>query len=357
MYKVDIMSCVSDPLLIEEDVFNLWLAGLTVDQAVDKRYKKDSSCSSFDRTIVALDTEDQYQTFSLLEPLLRKPPALASSPVVNMPFITDTLLQQYYSLDAVVARELVGRGQKMTAKLRKDLDIISDKTGIPMKSCLRQYDNIKRIYKEVDEKEGKVSQNIQRYYGLSPPLCQQYAAIIYIVDNRIDVAPRKIPNLTYTALVKCVVVLMSEWCPTSEGSSDMDIDRAFLKELHSLKDRVSDSMLVGMINHGSESLKNNPDYPKNFVSEVRKLAVKLMSIGYSLVHTKDYTDIFIDLDEMILCPWFNAGLSLSHLELGLSTLLGSYVTAAQNTGLYSTIPIFEKYLRCVTSCLLVLANR
>ena len=44
----------------------------------------------------------------------------------------------------------------------------------------------------------------------------------------------------------------------------MDIDRAFLKELHSLKDRVSDSMLVGMINHGSETLKNNPDYPKNF---------------------------------------------------------------------------------------------
>ena len=50
----------------------------------------------------------------------------------------------------------------------------------------------------------------------------------------------------------------------SEGASDMDIDRAFLKELHSLKDRVSDSMLVGMINHGSEPLKNNTEYPKNF---------------------------------------------------------------------------------------------
>ena len=37
----------------------------------------------------------------------------------------------------------------MTAKLRKDLDTISDKTGIPMKSCLRQYDNIKRIYKVI----------------------------------------------------------------------------------------------------------------------------------------------------------------------------------------------------------------
>jgi hypothetical protein len=29
MYKVDIMSCVSDPLLIEEEVFNFWLAGLS----------------------------------------------------------------------------------------------------------------------------------------------------------------------------------------------------------------------------------------------------------------------------------------------------------------------------------------
>ena len=68
------------------------------------------------------------------------------------------------------------------------------------------------------------------------------------------------------------------------------------------------------------------------VSELRKLAVKLMSIGYSLVHTKDYTDIFIDLDEMILCPWAGAGLSFSHLELGLSTLSGCYVSAVQNTG-------------------------
>ena len=138
------------------------------------------------------------------------------------------------------------------------------------------------------------------------------------------------------------------------------------------------------------------------MSELRKLAVKLMSIGYSLVHTKDYTDIFIDLDEMILCPWSSAGLSLSHLELGLSALMGCYLTAVQNTGLvtisttkvigldcdvccafftrvlivasvvhvtplqwnirgyfrlYSTVPVFEKYLRCVSSCLLVLANR
>ena len=57
------------------------------------------------------------------------------------------IIGRYYSLDAEVARELVGRGQKMTAKLRKDFDTISEKTRIPLKSCLRQFDNIKRIYK------------------------------------------------------------------------------------------------------------------------------------------------------------------------------------------------------------------
>ena len=55
-------------------------------------------------------------------------------------------------------------------------------------------DNNLTLLQEVDEKEGKVAQNIQRYYGLCPTLCHQYAAIIYIIDNRIDVAPRKYVN-------------------------------------------------------------------------------------------------------------------------------------------------------------------
>ena len=52
---------------------------------------------------------------------------------------------RYYSLDAIVARELVGR--KIGAKLRKDLDSIHEITRVPLKSCYRQYDNIRRIYK------------------------------------------------------------------------------------------------------------------------------------------------------------------------------------------------------------------
>ena len=44
---------------------------------------------------------------------------------------------------------------------------------------------------EVDEKEGKVTRNIQRFFGVNTALAQQYAATIFIMDNRIDVSPKK----------------------------------------------------------------------------------------------------------------------------------------------------------------------
>ena len=58
--------------------------------------------------------------------------------------------------------------------------------------------------------------------------------------------------------------------------------------------------------------------------EVKKLLMKLMNIGYSLVHTKDYTDIFIDLEELVISPWFAAGLTFEQLEIALTALLNCY---------------------------------
>lgn len=43
---------------------------------------------------------------------------------------------RYYQFDKVVVRELLGK--KLTGRLRKDLDDISEKTNIPLKSCRRQ---------------------------------------------------------------------------------------------------------------------------------------------------------------------------------------------------------------------------
>lgn len=43
---------------------------------------------------------------------------------------------RYYGFDKEVIREILGR--KMSAKLRKDMDDVSEKTGIPLKRCRRQ---------------------------------------------------------------------------------------------------------------------------------------------------------------------------------------------------------------------------
>ena len=43
---------------------------------------------------------------------------------------------RYYQFNKEVVRELLGK--KLTGRLRKDLDDISEKTNIPLKSCRRQ---------------------------------------------------------------------------------------------------------------------------------------------------------------------------------------------------------------------------
>ena len=73
----------------------------------------------------------------------------------------------------------------------------------------------------------------------------------------------RVRSLSYEALIRCVTIMMAEWCPSDEGTSDMDIDRGFLKELHSLKDRVPDSVLLAMVNSAAEGIKGTPDAPKH----------------------------------------------------------------------------------------------
>ena len=50
--------------------------------------------------------------------------------------MTFLMLVRYYGFDKEVIREILGR--KMSAKLRKDMDDVSEKTGIPLKRCRRQ---------------------------------------------------------------------------------------------------------------------------------------------------------------------------------------------------------------------------
>lgn len=80
------------------------------------------------------------------------------------------LCYRYYNLDSSVAREILGK--KLSSRYRKDLDEVADKTGVRLKSCRRQFDNVKRIFKCVEEMPGNVTNNIKQNFLLPEELAR-----------------------------------------------------------------------------------------------------------------------------------------------------------------------------------------
>ena len=80
--------------------------------------------------------------FHHLEPCLQSPPTLFNMQLFPLPLaMKQALIEQYYAFDEVV-REFLGK--KLSTRNRKDLDDVSEKTGISLRSCRRQFDNIKQ---------------------------------------------------------------------------------------------------------------------------------------------------------------------------------------------------------------------
>lgn len=52
------------------------------------------------------------------------------------------------------------------------MDEVSDKTGITLKSCRRQYDNVKRVFKVVEDLPGSLAANIEQHFLLSEDLAK-----------------------------------------------------------------------------------------------------------------------------------------------------------------------------------------
>lgn len=121
--------------------------------------------------LIASDVLDHYRTYSLLERLLYTPTKLSEQPSFQLePQSQQLLIEKYYNLDDTVAREILGK--KLSSRYRKDLDEVADRTGIRLKSCRRQFDNVKRIFKSVEELPGNVTNNIKQSFLLPDELAR-----------------------------------------------------------------------------------------------------------------------------------------------------------------------------------------
>ena len=88
------------------------------------------------------------------------------------------MIESYHSLDPGFSREILGR--KLNSKLRKDLDEVSEKTGILVRSCRRQFDNIKKVFKAVEDVAPiNYVNTILNTFELSKTLAEKYAALVF----------------------------------------------------------------------------------------------------------------------------------------------------------------------------------
>lgn len=103
--------------------------------------------------LVLSETAEQYRLCAMIRPCLDEPAAFASQAQWLAMLETErrALVDAYYTFDARVMRELVGR--RPTSKLRRQLEAQADRLNVTVPSCRRQFDNLQRLY-EHDWEEG-----------------------------------------------------------------------------------------------------------------------------------------------------------------------------------------------------------
>ena len=175
----DVFTC--DAFRVDFELFKEWTNGAT-DQEAAKRVQRcgtdeDAELFASPRfSKLALGSvRHQYHFFRLLGEKLERPALLLDRLELHIPLeLHARVVEQYYPFDDAVARLLVGR--KLTASLRKDVDDVAADSGVRLTSCLRQYDNFRRVIKAVDTEHDNTQETVdeflQRRFCFSHDLAQ-----------------------------------------------------------------------------------------------------------------------------------------------------------------------------------------
>ncbi|CAM9919276.1 unnamed protein product [Discosporangium mesarthrocarpum] len=165
--------------------------------------------------LVQKDTADLYQVFDTLEHYLCQPEYLRGQ--INVQLGQDLrlwMVEKYHELDDVLVREVVGK--KLTIKTRKDLDDVSEATKVPLRSCRRQYDNIRRVMTFLEETyqlQCRVVDEIAPRFMLPPKLAARYTALVFLFHIRFHVqsSKRLTAHMTADDLCWCAMGMINYW--------------------------------------------------------------------------------------------------------------------------------------------------
>ena len=120
-----------------------------------------------------------------------------------------------------------------------------------MRSARRQYDNVKRVFKTIEEMAGDYVTNIMAQFGLSKQLAEKYATLVFAASFKFEVSKKRLNYLTFENIMSISLVLIDDWIdyggggggknPVPVGADDADdvyeptLDKDFLTSLRDLK--------------------------------------------------------------------------------------------------------------------------
>ena len=363
---------VTEPAEMDLEAFSLWLKGLNVEAATKVRMEREPAVSQQFRDLQELlltETADMYRMYFSLLDYLQSPPTFLTQQIFQIPIdIRHRMIELYYNLDDSVVREFLGK--KLSARNRRDLDDVSEKTGVSLKSCRRQFDNIKQVLKVVDDYEGSLVENIKVQFHLPDALACRYASIVFMSHNRFETSKKKLAHLLMEDFTSCANLMIEQWTSGSGDShlvdDDLELDRYFLQELHDLKLSLIDKLWIERHQKFVVRDLKRKHCPQLLIRSVESnfkvFDRAIISLGSSLIHTKDMKDFFIDLMEKIIEPCKVLKWTSDDVHLVMSAMIDTFTdceVAHLRTYVRPTVKkrwgdVYLRYLTVLSQCIIIL---
>lgn len=352
---------VGNNLIIDFDIFTFWIEGFSVEESKEITLKRDPSLREIKESIILQNIHDNYHIFGRLEQYLAEPPRLNEQLMFQISDeICEKLIEKYYGYDVIIMRELLCH--KLTQRQRKDLDDISEKLGYRyrVKSCRRQFDNLKRIIRTIEEMKGPIIKNITENFCLPSNMAEHYSAFVFIARNQFEISKRKLSHLSLDDFIYCANMMMKNWSSNSHDS-DSDMNRDFLIDLKDLKifterdilddhkKLVSMSMTKQLATPYSSDNRRAHKIDQNF----KDLSKGLIEIAYALNHSKDMRDLFVDLIELFIEPCRENDLSKNEVKIFLEEYRNRahllHDICRENP---KCLSVFDRYITTISNCIL-----
>ncbi|CAH0766484.1 unnamed protein product [Bemisia tabaci] len=346
---------ISNYTVVDPMIFKLWLNGKSSSEAVEILQKQKFAEIDTPFDLLLSDIHNHYQTYDLMEKHLHHPKHLENQLAFQIePQTRSFLIKSYFSLDDPVVREILNK--RISSRHRKDLDEVSDKTGVPLRSCRRQFENIKRIYKINEDLRGSITKNICSLFLLPEDLGRTYGTIVFLGRMKFELGKRKLQHVSFAELENCVTVIMKYWTysePNTEYYDDTLLDREFLDDLKDIKiiqdkDKEHKHLVCQQL-RPSLLEKNFSEIESNF----RVYARGLTSIALHLNRTRDLRSFFLLIFENVIDPVKTVNWSLVDLKSFLSafTICALQVDAFREA---SVKTVWERFMNVITHCVSVL---